>query len=107
MKYHVIIMVALTLVAIGIGGACGTTFTAGQGQITTMSLKTSSPGKAVIKIDKDTACTVNASGPLTISNPCGNGEVPWYNGIFITCLLNPCPTGKVLMHNPDGTVSCQ
>lgn len=105
---HVAIMVVLILVAIGIGGACGMTFTAKQGQNTFMSLKTSNPGKAVIKIDTKVACTVNAAGPIAIVNTCSAGEVPWYtNGTTVSCLPNPCIGGTALTHMPDGNVKCQ
>lgn len=89
------------------GVACGTTFTAGAGQDTSMALKTSAPGRAVIKIDTKVACTVNASGPLLLNMTCEAGTVPWYVGNVPTCIDNPCIGGTALAHNPDATVSCQ
>ena len=85
---------------------CGTVFTARQGEITHMAIKVSNPGKATIKIETKTACTVNARGPLDLTMTCQADEAPWYSGFAPVCIPDPCVTGS-LVHNPDGTVGCK
>lgn len=87
---------------------CGTTFTAKAGEATTTAIFRGPPGQMVAKVADKTACTVNSApgDEMLITNPCKAGMVPWYEGVIVTCIDNPCLSGT-LTHNPDGTVACK
>lgn len=97
----------LLICMIGMVG-CGTTFTAKAGEQTTTSIFRGPPGQMVAKVADKTACTVNSApgDEMLITNPCKLGLVPWYNGVIVSCIDNPCLSGT-LVHQPDGTVACK
>ena len=97
----------LLLCMIGLSG-CGTTFTAKTGEPTITSIHRGPPGQMIAKVADKIACTVNSApgDEMLISNPCKPGYVPWYEGVIVDCIPNPCTQG-VLTHNPDGTVGCK
>jgi uncharacterized protein YceK len=106
---NLVTMAALTVLAAAtlLLGGCGTVFTAKSGEPVTAAFKVSMPGKVVVKVATKTACTVNApDGRVLLQNQCAANEVPWYVGYEPTCITNTCALGA-LMHNADGTVSCQ
>ena len=102
-----LLILSAGVLCLGVVG-CGTTFTAKAGEPTITSIHRGPPGQMIVKVADKTACTVNSApgDEMLISNSCEAGFVPWYEGVIVTCISDPCDTGS-LTHNPDGTVGCQ